>query len=73
MSAAMTDPRLTSMEERIAHLEKQSDELSDIVATQSDEIGRLRRQVLMLMQRAAEQEADLSNVVPLADQKPPHW
>jgi SlyX protein len=68
----MTNP-LEEIEHQLAHLQKQSDELSDVVARQDEEISRLMRQVSMLLAREAEREADASPGIPLADQKPPHW
>ncbi|WP_093991337.1 SlyX family protein [Flavimaricola marinus] len=67
----MTDP--TIYEERLAHLIRTVDELSDVVARQDREIAVLTRRVEMLMQREAERETDASGTVPLADQRPPHW
>ncbi len=61
------------LEEKLAHLQRVTDGLSDIVAAQRDQIDRLTRRVEMLMQREAEREADSDGTVPLADQKPPHW
>ena len=61
------------IEERIAHLTRAVDELSDIVAAQQIEIERLTRRLSVLMQREAEREVDAGGTVPLADQKPPHW
>lgn len=69
--AAMTDP--TAYEERLAHLTRTVEELSDVVARQDREIAVMTRRVAMLMQREAERETDASGTVPLADQKPPHW
>lgn len=68
----MTD-RMHSLEEQIAHLTAQAQDLSDVVARQQAEIDRLTRRVHMLMQREAEREADSNDSLPLADQKPPHW
>jgi SlyX protein len=65
--------RIQSLEEQIAHLQKITEELSDVVARQEGEIAVLTRRVAMLMQREAEREADIGDGVPLADQKPPHW
>jgi SlyX protein len=62
-----------ALEEKIAHLQRLTDDLSEVVATQGDEIARLTRRVEMLMMREAERETDASSSVPLADQKPPHW
>ena len=65
--------RDTGLEERIAHLERAVDDLSEVVARQDAEIARLTRRVEMLMQREAEREVDAGGTIPLADQKPPHW
>lgn len=65
--------RDTGLEERIAHLERTVDDLSEVVARQDGEIARLTRRVEMLMMREAEREVDAGGTVPLADQKPPHW
>ncbi len=67
----MTD-RLTDYEERIAHLERQVEELSSIVARQDKLVDRLTARVRLLSEREAEREADAGSI-PLADQKPPHW
>lgn len=64
---------ITSLEEKIAHLTRTVEELSDIVARQSNEIDLLTRRVQMLMEREAGREYDQGGTIPLADQKPPHW
>lgn len=64
---------LGKIEERIAHLERMLDDLSEVVARQDGEITRLTRRVEMLMNREAERELDAGGNAPLADQKPPHW
>lgn len=69
-SAWMTDPIAT--EERIAHLARAVDDLSEIVARQDRAIAGLSRRVELLMQREAEREAELGTA-PLADRRPPHW
>lgn len=69
----MSDDRLTKLETRVAELIATTEDLSDIVATQADEIARLTNRVRMLMEREAERELTDSSSVPLADQKPPHW
>ena len=63
----------TRLEERIAHLERALEDMSDTVARQDREIDRLSRRVAQLMAREAEREFDAGGSVPLADQKPPHW
>lgn len=63
---------LTSLEERIAHLIRAVEDLSDIVAAQGREIDRLTRLTEMLALREAErEEAGLD--APAANQRPPHW
>ena len=62
-----------TLEERIAYLERATDDLSEVVARQDGEIARLTRRVEMLMMREAEREVDTGGTIPLADQKPPHW
>lgn len=64
---------MQDLEERIAHLTRTLEDLSDVVAVQATEIDTLTRRVAMLMQRAAEAEADTGGSVALADQRPPHW
>lgn len=66
----MTDR--TDLEERIAHLTRSVDELSEVVARQAREIDRLARRVGLLLEREAEREAE-GGSIPLADQRPPHW
>ncbi len=61
------------IEEELAHLRRTTEELSEIVARQADEIDLLTRRVHMLMQRAAEQEAEGTGGVVLADERPPHY
>jgi SlyX protein len=63
-----------AMEERLAHLIRGFDELSDVVARQSREIDRLSARVALLMEREAERTAAGSaDEPPPADQRPPHW
>lgn len=65
---------MTQMEERIAHMTRLLDDLSDVVGRQQDEIDHLTRRVQMLMQREGEREAASgSGVVMGDDQPPPHW
>ena len=63
----------THLEEMLAHLTRQVEDLSDVIARQDREIAVLTRRVEMLMNREAEREQDQGGSVPLADQKPPHW
>lgn len=66
-------PSDTSLEERIAHLERMVEDLSDVVADQAKALDRAERRILKLMNEAAERELDAGGSIPLADQRPPHW
>jgi SlyX protein len=59
------------LQERVAHLIRAVEDLSDVVARQADEVDRLTRLVTMLAQREAERED--AGDAPAANQKPPHW
>ena len=61
------------IEERLAHLIRTTDELSDIVAEQAQRIARLERQVQVLVTREAERDALDSGGIAVADERPPHW
>ncbi len=70
----MSDDRLTALEEALAHQTAVVEDLSEVVHRQAVQIDRLDRRVALLMQRAAQAEADETpGTVPLADQKPPHY
>jgi SlyX protein len=58
-------------EERIAHLIRAVDDLSDVVARQAKELDRLTRLVGLLAEREAEREGQGGS--PEANVKPPHW
>ncbi|MDJ0823266.1 MAG: SlyX family protein [Paracoccaceae bacterium] len=64
---------MEQIEERLAHLIRTVDELSDTVARQDQEIALLTRRVTMLMEREASREAEGSGGVVLGDEKPPHY
>jgi SlyX protein len=61
----------TDLEERIAHLIRAVDDLSDVVARQARELERLTRLVGLLAEREAEREGQGGSTE--ANQKPPHW
>ncbi len=67
----MTD--IIPLQEKIAHLTRAVDDLSDIVARQEKELALLTRRVAMLMEREAAREMDTGGSIPLGDQRPPHW
>jgi SlyX protein len=60
------------LEEKVAHLIRAVEDLSDVVARQATEIAGLERRVRLLMERAAEDEA-LVGAPPDANVRPPHW
>ena len=63
----------TALEEKIAHLTRTVEELSDIVARQETDLALAQRRLAMLMEREATRDLDTGGTIPLADQKPPHW
>lgn len=61
------------LEERLAHLERLTEELSGVVAKQASEIDRLIARVALLMEREAGREAEGSGGIVLGDERPPHY
>ena len=64
--------RIEGLEERIAHLTRMVEDLSDVVARQAKEMERLSRLVQLLVEREAEREA-MAIDGPSANVPPPHW
>jgi len=64
---------MEEIEEKMAHLLRSVDDLSDIVARQQTEIDRLTRRVEMLMHREGEREAAGSGGIVVEDERPPHY
>ncbi len=64
---------MSDLEEKLAHLIRTVDDLSDVVAAQQTEIDRLTRRVAMLMEREANREAEGSGGIVLGDERPPHY
>lgn len=62
-----------AVEEKLSHLQRTVEDLSDVVARQETEIAMLTRRVQLLMEREAEREAGLDGQVLLGDQRPPHY
>ena len=68
-----------ALEERLAHLNRAVDDLSDVVTRQGREIDRLTRIVSLLAERELGREMgremghDMDGEAPAANQKPPHW
>lgn len=63
---------MARIEEKVAHLARAVEDLSDVVAAQGKEIERLSRLVRLLVEREAEREATGMDA-PAANQRPPHW
>ena len=63
--------RNEALEERIAHLTRAVDDLSDMATRQGRELDRLTRLVGLLAEREAEREGMAGSVE--ANVKPPHW
>lgn len=61
------------IEEKLAHLMRTADDLSQIVGDQATRIEQLERRVQMLMEREAEREADGGGAEVVGDRPPPHW
>ncbi len=64
--------RTEAMEEKLAHLMRAVDDLSDVVARQAGEIDLLTRRVRLLMEREAERE-QMAGEAAAANVRPPHW
>ena len=62
-----------TLEERIAHLSRVADDLSDTVARQDKDNALLTARVEKLMRREAEREAEGSSGIVLGDERPPHY
>ena len=63
--------RTDALEEKIAHLIRAVEDLSDMVTRQGKELDRLTRIVGLLAEREAEREGSAS--APEANVRPPHW
>ncbi|TRD23591.1 SlyX family protein [Palleronia caenipelagi] len=61
------------LEEKLAHLIRANDELSDVVADQAARIARLEAQITLLLDRERGREAEATGGVFLGDERPPHW
>ena len=64
---------MQEIEEKLTHLIRSVDDLSDVVARQGKEIETLTRRVEMLMQREGDREAQGSGGIVLGDERPPHY
>lgn len=65
--------RITELEIQLAHATRVVEELSDIIAKQADRLDLAERRIQMLMERAAEQEAQSLSGEVVGNQPPPHY
>jgi len=66
------DARLTELEIALAHQERLSEELSEVVHDQADRLDSMERRIAALLDRLAALEAGAPAALP-ADARPPHW
>ena len=64
---------MTDLEEKLAHLMRSVDDLSDVIARQDREIDWLRGRVQMLLEREAARREDNEGSVFMGDERPPHY
>jgi SlyX protein len=64
---------MTELEEKMAHLTRALEDLSDVVARQDREIDRLRAHVDLLIQREGARQSQGDGGVILGDERPPHY
>jgi SlyX protein len=64
--------RLAAIEEKLAHLERAVNELSDVVARQQKELDRATDRHQRLMDKMAAMESDMGASA-TAEEKPPHY
>ena len=63
---------MDAIEEKLAHLIRANDDLSDVVAAQALAIDRLEAQVAFLLKRARD-SGESDGGVFIGDERPPHW
>ena len=66
------DDRITELEEALAYLTRVTDDLSEVIARQDQDISRLTRRLDMLMRAEAERQSQSDGSIAVADQPPPH-
>ena len=64
---------MTDIEEKLAHLIRATDDLSEVVARQDREIDWLRARVQMLLEREAARREDGEGGVTFGHTPPPHY
>lgn len=64
---------MQEIEEKLAHLQRVVDDLSEVIARQDRELSKLRDQMDRVIRREAEREAESSGGIVLGDERPPHY
>ena len=64
---------MTEIEERLAHLIRAVDDLSEVVARQDREIDRLNTQVAWLARREQDRAREGEGGIVLGEDRPPHY
>ncbi|MEI4233578.1 SlyX family protein [Roseovarius sp. D22-M7] len=64
---------MTEIEEKLAHLIRAVDDLSEVIARQDREIDWLRARVQILLEREAARQEDGEGSVTVGDTRPPHY
>ena len=64
---------MESLEEKIAHLERTTDELSSLIVSQDTEIALLTRQVQILLDAEASRNRSEGAHIFGGDERPPHY
>jgi len=67
------EERIIELEIKLSEVTKLSEELSDIIAKQANRLDIAERRIQLLMERAAQDEANSSNGIIINDNLPPHW
>lgn len=62
----------TDYEERLSHLQRMVDDLSEVVARQDTDIERLKKHLSALIDRERDRDA-ASGSIALGDERPPHY
>ncbi len=67
----MAEHRITQLEETLAHLTREMEDMSSVIQAQEKEIKHLRTHVDLLLTQAA--ASDQSGSATFADTPPPHY
>ena len=65
--------RIIEIEIKLTEALRLSEELSDIVAQQANRLDVAERRIQLLMERAAQDEANSASGISINDTPPPHW